>query len=240
MSEKDNERIALIPITEQGWWKGERNKGLTIVPIIDWEFEYVPPSTDNDNWLGIREGNKYLPWPWWKIKDTKLHLFISYPTRLICIETSEIDSNDSLKFIIENVNSSKKITFYSDPWSEWDEEIVPDTQLCYKNNRELEPNISMVSGYCREGSEGRDKLIQFAEKEEGVHILKYNGVPVLKFDCKLEDDYGWIKLRMGFEEKNSHTSQGLDIIKKIAFIETFTQQKRKEWIKLVNLLSKKL
>lgn len=238
-------RMALVPVPEDKWWKG-KVKDLTHLPLIDWSLLSEKSTLEKDDWLGGNVDDKFLGWPWWKIKGTDIHLFVSDSLHMICVEKGEADADNVLSFILDTLSETKHIEFYSDPWPEWEEKIIYGQYTCYKNNRELEPGLVLVNVYTNNykpkgegtGTADYDKITDWLDKEEGTHVLSYEGTPVLEYDCQWENEYGWVKSRIGFPEKNTTTVTGLELNKKISLIKTLIQQKREEWIKLLNSLSK--
>lgn len=245
--------INLIPIPENEWWRG-KEKTITHLPIVNWELEYTPPEIEKDKWLRGSINNDFIGWPWWKIEDTNVHLFLNVPLRLVGVEEGEVESDEVLTFILNTLGKEDEyIKFIPTLGKEWEEEIIPEKYICNSNNRRfILPGMVLVSTYfsppykdnksaeeIKNNIEIKEKLEEFLLKDDGTHILKYKGKEILKYDCRVENEYGWFKSRIGIEEKNSTTSTKFAMVKKMSLINSLIQDKRKEWINLTKSLLKK-
>ena len=243
-TKKEIQKINLIPIPEENWWKGKERK-ITHIPISDCKVEYFSASDNSNLWLdtSYQASDDFISWPWWKLEGREVYLFFNYPLRLFGIESLRQDEDEFLDFLLEVLGTKSELIFVSNPWSEWTEEIINDQYLCNKNNRSvISPSLSLCGTYLRNQSDEqsiKNKLINWLRKEEGTHILRWNGKEILRYDCSFEEEYGSLRSRIGIEEKKYSTSNGLDMLKKTSFIKAFIQQKRKEWINLINSSLKK-
>lgn len=240
-TKEEIQKIDLVPIPEENWWKGKEKK-ITHIPLNNWSIEYYSSSPQKQSWIDsyYNLNDNFIPWSWWKVAGKEVYLFLNSPIHLIGVESSRTEEDEFLNFLLETLRENTSIIFISNPWSEWEEEIIPGKYLCNGNNRNyIEPTLTLCSTYTNavksaEGMIQKDKYTKWLEKEEGTHILRWKGKEILKYDCKLEDEYGTLKSKIGTEEKKYSTSSGFDTLKKISFIKAFIQQKRKEWIELTS------
>lgn len=239
--------IKITPIPEKYWWKGEGEKSITHLPITEWKLEYTPPTTEKDRWIDSNSNNDFIGWPWWKVEGDEINLFLNVSLGLIGVEGSQVDSDEILTFILDTLGKDNlRLRFIPTLGKDWEEELIPEEYLCNVNNRNIiQPQLNLGEIYLSRYNDSsidikdKEKLIQFLEKEEGTHIWKYKGEEILRYDCKVEDEYGYLKSRIGIPEKMNSTSTKFSMVKKISFIKSLIQEKRKEWIKLLNSLSKK-
>lgn len=237
-------KLNITPILPNYWWENKEKKELTLIPeTVHWDLGNIHVVKEKGTrwWKEERE----VSWPWWVMDygGEKIHLYISFPTKILAYETSQEDN--VLELLLDLFLPKVSIEFnISIDSKTWDVKKISDDFLCNTNQRRMAPNISLVDRYIGSGvtngfvySKGEEWGI-FGSKQ-GTYEATYipSGEKVL-FDIKLDPTTYTFRINIGVEEK-SKISNAQDIRRKLSFIEALTLPAKQQWIELINLLSKK-
>lgn len=219
--------IEIYPVPKEYWWdEGEEGK-ISILPVQDWKIE----------------GEEYISWPWWKLKDSDNCIFINSQLKMIGVKEKDKEKGSVLNLLLlEFLRPSIEggLVFSPKIFPYWEYEYLGPQVICNSIQRTLEPMTTVYD-------ERFDNLEEYKEAYEkikpflGTYSLKFKDY-VTKFDLgtnrirKYEEAeviyfYEYISVYIGFEEKTDCHCSGEKLHEKRSLIKSIMYKELKEKFK---------